>query len=344
MKTTHSGDEIRQFILNNVGQHPSAITGLVSRQFGIARQSVNRHMNGLIKEGALESKGRTRNKTYMLRPMVDKSFRIPLTADLEEDAVWRHELLPLLEGVRGNVSAICEYGFTEMLNNAIAHSEGTSVQVALTLFANEVRLIVSDNGVGIFDKITRALELENTRHAVLELSKGKLTTDEEHHTGEGIFFATRMLDVFSIHSGGLAFLHSQDPADSWLLERSKDHDPGTAVFMNIRTDSSRAVTDVFETYASVDGDYSFTKTHFPVMLVRYGEENLVSRSQAKRLLARLESFREVFLDFEGVDFIGRAFADEIFRVFRRNHPDIDLVWVSTNEAVRRMIWRALLSG
>ena len=57
-------------------------------------------------------------------------------------------------------------------------------------------------------------------------------------------------------------------------------------------------------------------------LARYGNENLISRSQAKRLLARLEKFKIVMLDFEDVATIGRAFADEIFRVFTNNHPEI----------------------
>ena len=31
---------------------------------------------------------------------------------------------------------------------------------------------------------------------MLELSKGKLTTDSANHSGEGIFFTSRMFDVF----------------------------------------------------------------------------------------------------------------------------------------------------
>jgi len=85
----------------------------------------------------------------------------------------------------------------------------------------------------------------------------------------------------------------------------------------------------------------FTITHVPVGLARYGDENLVSRSQAKRLMARVEKFREVVLDFSGVNTIGQAFADEIFRVFQQLHPDVKLRWFNANAEVEAMVKRAI---
>jgi len=35
------------------------------------------------------------------------------------------------------------------------------------------------------------------------LAKGKLTTDPKRHSGEGIFFSSRMFDEFDILSGGV---------------------------------------------------------------------------------------------------------------------------------------------
>ena len=76
-------------------------------------------------------------------------------------------------------------------------------------------------------------------------------------------------------------------------------------------------------------------------LARYGADELVSRSQAKRLLARVELFKHVIFDFEDVDSIGQAFADQIFRVFAGEHPEIKLVPVNTNAEVKGMIKRAI---
>lgn len=77
-----------------------------------------------------------------------------------------------------------------------------------------------------------------------------------------------------------------------------------------------------------------------VSLAQAQNETLVSRSQAKRVLARLERFKEVLLDFKRVTSIGPAFADEIFRVFRSTHPAVHLVVVNASDEVQKMIRRA----
>jgi hypothetical protein len=46
------------------------------------------------------------------------------------------------------------------------------------------------------------------------------------------------------------------------------------------------------------------------------------------------------LDFKDVNQSGRAFADQIFRVYARGHPGLDLQFVNTNEEVLKMIRRA----
>jgi hypothetical protein len=87
-------------------------------------------------------------------------------------------------------------------------------------------------------------------------------------------------------------------------------------------------------------DYGFTKTVVPVDLTRYGDDNLVSRSQARRLLARVDRFKTVVLDSKGVDAIGQAFVDEVFRVFPGMHPEVKVVEINARSAVKRMIGRA----
>lgn len=80
-------------------------------------------------------------------------------------------------------------------------------------------------------------------------------------------------------------------------------------------------------------------------VICYGfTENPVSRSQVKRLLARFDCFKEVMLDFERVPMIGQAFADEVFRVFQAQQPDIRLWWRHTEPDMERMIRRAIVKG
>lgn len=66
----------------------------------------------------------------------------------------------------------------------------------------------------------------------------------------------------------------------------------------------------------------------------------MTRSEAKRLVRRFEDFREVVVDFEGVRRIGQGFADEVFRVWANDHPDVHLVPIHMVRAVEFMVRRA----
>jgi hypothetical protein len=226
-----------------------------------------------------------------------------------------------------------------MVNNAIDHSEGTHVSVHLLRDQKQVTMAIVDDGVGIFKKISAALSLPDERLALLELSKGKLTTDPTRHSGEGVFFTSRMFDHYQIVSGGLVFDHLDHEPDDVLFDVD-DPDSGTTVNMRIYLASQRSMSDIYAKYSSGPDEHTFAKTIVPVRMARIGEENLVSRSQAKRLLQRIDRFRCVLFDFDQVPSVGQAFADEIFRVFASDHPDIELIAIHAAAEVQQMIRRA----
>ncbi len=148
-----------------------------------------------------------------------------------------------------------------------------------------------------------------------------------------------MFDRFSILSGPLFWSHNEGE-DDWPLEDRAELIWGTHVTMVIHKNSERTRRQVFDPFADPsDQGYAFSRTHVPHSLARYGPESLVSRSQAKRVLARFDRFREVLLDFEKVDSLGQAFADEIFRVFARKHPQIRLVVLNAVPEVEKRIAR-----
>ena len=331
---------VRDFILYNVGDHPGNITSLTAEKFGFSHQAAYKHVKTLVDAGQLTACGTTRDRLYSLKSVVTAKAEFPITPKLEEDVVWRREVSrKLSESIPENIRNICHFGFTEMLNNVIDHSEGKKAEVDVIRTPVSIRLYVKDDGVGIFRKIQTSLNLEDERHAILELSKGKLTTDPQHHTGEGIFFTSRAFDRFRIVSGHLYFSHSTESGD-WLLTRDEEKEVGgTTVIMEIDLNSKRQLRHVFDSFAPPD-DFGFSKTVVPVMLAQYGEDNLVSRSQAKRLLARFDRFKEVILDFKGVNSIGQAFADEVFRVFPDQHPAIRLIPINMNKQVRNR-WLAV---
>lgn len=328
--------EIDAALLRAVGEHPHDLVAMVAGQLGLSRQRIGMRVRELVAAGYLLKQGTTR-PTYALG--ANRRFARSWPREgLAEDRVWFDELLPLLRHLPRNVLDIAQHGVTEMVNNAIDHSEASRISVTLDCNDRHLDLVVNDDGVGIFRKITRALGLPDERLALLELSKGKLTTDPQRHSGEGVFFTSRMFDVYRIESSGLVFDH--DAAYGQDLLADGDEAPGTRVYMQIAVDSPRTARSVIDEYSSGPDDYSFARTVVPVRLARVGDENLVSRSQARRVLQRVDRFRYVVLDFEDVASIGQAFADEIFRVFANAHPEVELVAVHAVPEVQQMIRRA----
>lgn len=338
IKRRGNTEMIQQFILDQVAAHPHDIARITAAQFQLSRQAVSKHLKVLVDEMKLTMTGRTRNKTYHLATLFEQTFTYALGCELAEDRVWREDILPVMGGLSRNVLEIWHYGFTEMFNNIIDHSMASRILIGLRKTAISTEMLIADNGIGIFKKIQSELNLIDERHALLELSKGKLTTAPEKHSGEGIFFTSRMFDDYDIVSGGVHFSHQFDQEEDWLF----DIDPfkrGTVIIMRLKNQSSRTSKEIFDQYTSAE-DYGFNKTVVPVQLARYGDELLVSRSQAKRLLSRVELFKTVVFDFTGVDAIGQAFADEIFRVFAKQNPAVELLVIHANEAVIQMISRA----
>ena len=146
--------EINAFILQNIRKHPADIVKLTSEQFGMTRQAASRHMKSLIKNGQVSSEGKTRSRTYALLPVFKNAWAWP-TAKFSEDKAWLDFLKPNFGNLPPNIYNICQYGFTEMFNNVIDHSESSLVNVELSIYPDQVDMKVVDNGVGIFNKIKK---------------------------------------------------------------------------------------------------------------------------------------------------------------------------------------------
>jgi anti-sigma regulatory factor (Ser/Thr protein kinase) len=330
------GEAVRKFILESLEHHPRDIVRVTVEHFGITRQAAHRHLQNLVEEKAVIPDGNTRARVYRLAPLSEWKKVFKVVPGMSESQVWL-EVAPHLGPLPENVRRIWQYGFTEMFNNVIDHSASPTVVVNVSKTAASTEVVIQDAGVGIFRKIQEAMGLLDERHAVLELAKGKFTTDPKNHSGEGIFFASRSFDDFQILSGKVYFSHDLADDEDWILEDEEKPLNGTSVTMRLNNHTSRTLAAVFAEYA--DADHGFTKTVVPVRLAQYGDDKLISRSQAKRLLVRVDRFRTVMLDFAGVETIGQGFADEVFRVFAREHPEIELMEMNAAPEVVAMISR-----
>ena len=196
MNNKERGEKIRRQIVRDVSHHPTDITKHIAKIFSITPQAVNSHVKRLEKEGRIRSVGTGKGKQYFLGDIREYKSRFPLVDEFTEDGVWRNQYSFIFDGLPQNVIDICHYGFTEMVNNVIDHSGGEHIYISAYRGKEGIRIFVIDDGEGIFRKIKRICGLTDERQALFELSKGKLTTDPDNHTGEGIFFTSRAFDEF----------------------------------------------------------------------------------------------------------------------------------------------------
>ena len=225
---------IRQRALQLIAADSHGVAGRLASQFGLSRQVANGYLQAMLRDGLIEADGTTRARTYRLKTLAEAERRFPREG-LDEDRVWREVVAPHLGGLPRPVRDIWQYAVTEMVNNAIDHSGSAEVRVAVRRTALDTEVTVADEGEGIFLKIQRALQLPDPRESILELAKGKLTTAPQQHSGEGIFFTSRAMDLFEIESHHLRFSHQPRAADQ-IAEQPVDT-PGTRVRMRVANDS-----------------------------------------------------------------------------------------------------------
>ncbi len=309
----------------------------LARRAGISRQGAHYHLKSLVKSGRILAEGRGRGVRYRLAAGKRAGYAFEYACErLEEDRVWQEMMgsVPDLEALPKNVHSMLQYAFTGLLNNAIEHSGSERVRVVFDRTESLIVLEIVDEGIGIFERIAGGLGLETHLHALQELSKGKVTTLRETHTGEGIFFVSKASDVFEIEANGLRWIVDNEKDDIAAGEATPRD--GTRARFEKRVTKSGALEDLFEKYTESS---RFEKTRIVVKLFAIGER-FVSRSEARRLVHGLDRFREVVLDFEGVVSVGQGFVDEVFRVWARRHPGIRLVPVRMNRAVAFMVERS----
>jgi len=312
--------------------HVSDLASHVAERTGITRRTANKALRTLVDLNWLVREGTPRQPRFrpgLLRQVVR---RYPL-AGLEEDIPWSRDFAPFFT-LPANVLRMVQHVFCELVNNAVDHSEGQSVTVSLRQTPSHVQLLVSDDGRGVFDKIHEAFSLESPSIAMLELSKGKLTSQPQRHTGRGLFFSSKLADIFDLHANEVAFQRRAWDEGSWSPGKAMKRQ-GTSVYAAISLDTTRTLDEVLKAYSADGSSYAFERTVVPLRLITSGIAGLESRAQARRVAARLNQFRRAEVDFSGVPHIGHGFADELFRVLA--DPEATLIPVNMSPAVAAMV-------
>jgi len=301
-----------------------ALSGVqLAESLNISRQAVNRHVKQLVHNGFLIKEGVTRGAVYKIATAEKKSlnkFKKSFFLDgLEEDRVFQQIGLELnlTKSVSPGANEIARYAFTEMLNNAIDHSQSEKCLVEMIIDEYNIQFGIRDYGIGLFFSISDKFNLPDENSAVGELIKGKTTTMQKRHTGEGIFFTSKVADEMYFRSHKVKLLFDNQKKDIFIEELKNIQ--GTEVFFRIKKRTRKKLEDIFSIFAPEEFDYKFEKTR---AMVKLFQREYISRSEARRLYHGLDKFKVIILDFKGVKAIGQGFADELFRVFMQNYPEI----------------------
>lgn len=317
----------------------------------LTRQYVHMLTQQLRREGKIATVGKTNQarhvwveKSKLLeREMFSvRSISLRLkNIGLAEDLVFARveKETGIFLGVEKHVRQNARYAFTEMLNNAIDHSGSERIDIDVRRGEDAIVFRIRDFGIGIFNNVRTRRQLDTDTEAIQDLLKGKLTTMPKIHTGEGVFFTSKIVDVFAVDSGRTRLEVNNELPDVSIRPHRGKEVRGTLVTCVIKLATPRRVADVFDAYSTAHDDGSgFNRTKITVKLYQLGVE-LLSRSEAKRVLANLEPFKEIEFDYQDVETISQAFADEIYRVWASEHSDVRMTSVNTNDVIRLMIAR-----
>ena len=328
---------VENYMLDKIGQEEPDMVRKTMDAFSVSSNTVYRYLRNLLESGSIEKE---KNGVYKLRSQT-KVF--VLQRDLneldDEQRIYDKYVYPeFIADLPENVRRIWDFSFTEMMNNAIDHSMAKEVTCLVSKNRVYTTILISDNGIGIFRNIKDSLGLDSIEDAIGELFKGRVTTDSANHSGEGIFFTSRYVDDFAVVSDGKMFTHNRyDEIVSGLGEikgfENMDGSKGTLVFMKQSNASNKDVAEIVRRFEDEETS-EFSKTSIPVK--EFFDTYPISRSQAKRLCARLNVFSEIELDFKGVSSMGQGFADEVFRVFQNKNPEIKIIASNMTEDVERM--------
>ena len=329
-------EQIKLYILKLIQANDKDFANKTVESFGVSKSTVYNYVKKMCEDNILR-KVEKRTPPYEI-VTVKHTFKYKNDGALGEDKIFRAHIQPLLDKLDKNVFSAWQYAFTEMMNNAIEHSRASEIAVLVATNLLETRITIADNGIGIFKNIQTFLKEKRNEDVTLDecvalLFAGKFTTAEKYHSGEGIFFTSHLMDKFIIVSDDM-FFSRDNFTDATVGEL--EGVSSTVVGMSLSNQTKKTTKEVFDRFSDIEE--GFIRTHIPIAhMFAYG--NPISRSEARRLGTLISEFKEVTLDFTGVEEVGQAFCHELFVVWQRNHPDTVIHIVGAAEDVNFMIQR-----
>ena len=332
----NSSGKIKQFILNNISIHQRDIIYTAINQFGISRQAVLKHMNALIDDNKVMAYGKTRDRRYKLKPQVNFNKTIPIDSKFNSYDFIQKNILLHLDSLSKNIYQICEYSIEALINNIVDHANASSLYTKLFLTYSDLHIIISDNGSGLFNNIKSKLNLNSIQLATLEIAKGEVTTDILRQSGDELNTVLSLFDQVRIDSSGLSLIYTSKNK-KWDIGYSKQIQ-GTRIHLQINPNSNKTCEHIFKNIFRHPNQIIC----IPLNLLNEPEKNsLNSRSQVKNIFWNITFLEEIHFDFNQIELIGPAFADELVRQSRAINGQVIIKWINCCKTIDMLMNRAL---
>ena len=237
-------EQIKQYVLKLIDAKDKDFARKTVEYFGVSKSTVYHYVKKMCEDGILKKVEKPLPPYEIVT--VTQKFHYENNGRLGEDRIFRADILPLLNGYAPNVISAWQYAFTAMMNNAIEHSSAQEITVLFAGNPLKTKILITDNGIGIFKNIQAFLKKERDEDFTLDecvslLFAGKFTTAKSCHSGEGIFFTSHLMDEFFILSDGILFSRNNF-ADETI--KSAEKIGGTAVSMSLNNQTKKTAKEV----------------------------------------------------------------------------------------------------
>ena len=161
----------------------------VAAALRVSPATAHRLLQALVLGGVLQRHGKGRAAQYRLRAL-RRRFR---RQGLDEHLVWQNVASEIarIRALDPDAARSLAYAASEIVNNAVDHSGGRTVEVGVAFEGGGTTVTtVQDDGIGVFRKVCDDFGYATPREAIVQLEKGKLTSDpsgrhERHHRIHG---------------------------------------------------------------------------------------------------------------------------------------------------------------
>ncbi len=340
--------DLEKLIEKKIKKNGEVRSADIIKKTGFTRAYVNRFFQKLRDGGRIVLIGKANQARYVLadekkvgeakKSILSKHLFLK-NVKLDEDLVLSRlkRETGIWQGLKKSIADLMDYSFTEMLNNAIEHSKSSDIKVIIKREKGNIGFRIVDRGIGIFASLRKKANLKNNLEAIENLLKGKQTTAPKEHSGEGVFFTSKVADILIFKSEDKKLIFNNLVGDVFIGD-IKGSFIGTEVNFSLNIKSNKNLNEIFRKYS--DDSFIFSKTKVGIKLFEM-DTGYISRSQARRLLIGLDKFKTILLDFKNVKTVGQAFIDEVFRVWCQKNPAIEIKIKNANQNIDFMIKRAV---